>query len=102
MEKLDKVIAGLTECSRGRERNCEECPYWEFIDYTCLQALRMDALAYLKLWDVLRKDLWDRTHEIVRLKKELKATREKLSWLEEKPRLSESGEPVAEFPREGM
>ena len=61
MEKLNKVIAGLTECDRGRERNCEECPYWEFVDYTCVQALRRDALTVIEALraerDDLRKDI---------------------------------------------
>lgn len=103
MEKLDKVIAGLECCQSidSAEKACAKCPYEEYEMY-CMDVVREDALRILKLWDVLHKDLWDRTHEIVRLKKELKVAREKLSWLEEKPRLSESGEPVPEFPREGM
>lgn len=112
MEKLDKVIAGLSCCgSLNCGCACEKCPYNNERDAekVCLDSLQEDALRILKLWDVLHKDLWDRTHEIVRLKKELKATRverdaalAKLSWLEEKPTPMDNGEYPPECPKEGM
>lgn len=69
MEKLDKVIAGLTECSRGGERNCYECVYWDYYDYACVQALRREALDVIEALraerDDLRKDnrVLNRIHE---------------------------------------
>lgn len=86
MEKLDKVIAGLTECSRIPGRLCEKCPYWECIDYTCLQALRMDAREVIeKLREenrdlrkdiaVLTEDLTGAHEEVHKLAKNLKVAR---------------------------
>ena len=108
MEKLDKVIAGLE--SHRWKCDCTDCPYNNLRkSIECTEALYADALRILKLWDALHKDLWDRTHEIVRLKKELKSVRaerdaalEKLSWLELKPAPNDWGEYPPEFPREGM
>lgn len=110
MEKLDKVIAGLECC--GTDDCCLSCPYkdvCEPTDLDCIKALSEDALRILKMWDVIHKDIWDRTHEIVRLKKELKAVRaeldaarEKLSWLEPRTAPNDWGEYPPDFPREGM
>lgn len=112
MEKLDKVIAGLSCCgSPNCGCACEKCPYDNERDAerVCLDLLQEDALRILQMWDVLHKDLWDRTHEIVRLKKELKAVRaeldaarEKLSWLEPRTAPNDWGEYPPECPREGM
>lgn len=79
MEKLDKIIRALEqhEGAEGREVSCVGCPYEEYEEY-CLTVLHKDALRILKLWDAIHKDIWDRTHEIVRLKKELKAVRAEL------------------------
>ena len=106
MEKLDKVIAGL-ECCADLNRGCNDCPYTD--DEYCEVALMKDALRILKMWDVIHKDIWDRTWEIARLKKELKAVRaeldaarEKLSWLEPRTAPNDWGEYPPEFPREGM
>lgn len=106
MEKLDEVIRALESCA-DLDRSCDDCSY-EGDEY-CEVALMKDALRILKMWDVLHKDLWDRTHEIVRLKKELKAVRaerdaalEKLSWLVEKPVPMDNGEYVQDAPKEGM
>lgn len=86
MEKLDKVIAGLSECSRGRERDCENCLYWEYVDYTCVQMLRRDALEVIEALraerDDLRKDVEVLTEENERLRKSLKIARlqRKQAW----------------------
>lgn len=112
MEKLDKVIAGLSCCgSQNCGCACEKCPYDGERDNekVCLDLLQEDALRILKMWDVIHKDIWDRTWEIARLKKELKAVRaeldaarEKLSWLEPKTAPNDWGEYPPEFPKEGM
>lgn len=111
MEKLEKVIAGLECCAGDASSQCEgSCPYFKgfYVD-DCFPELVDDALRILKMWDVIHKDIWDRTHEIVRLKKELKTVRverdaalEKLSWLEEKPTPNDWGKYPPDFPREGM
>lgn len=81
MEKLDKVIAGL-ECCRNKSQDAclAMCPYYGERDgeKVCLDLMQEDALRILKMWDVIHKDIWDRTHEVVRLKKELKAVRAEL------------------------
>jgi regulator of replication initiation timing len=79
MEKLNKVIAGL-ECCADLDRSCDGCPY-DGAEY-CEVALMKDALRILKMWDVIHKDIWDRTWENARLKKELKALRDKLGAVE--------------------
>lgn len=48
MEKLERVLCGLRECSAGAKRDCTKCPYWDFPDYSCLQALRLEALELLE------------------------------------------------------
>ena len=114
MDKLEKVIAGL-ECCGEANKSVDAClamcPYYgeRDGDKVCLDLLQEDALRILKMWDVLHKDLWDRTHEIVRLKKELKAVRaerdaalEKLSWQELSRTPNDWGEYPPEFPKEGM
>ena len=113
MEKLEKVIAGLSCCNEPNN-TCDECPYdgQRDDDKACLDLMQEDALRILKMWDVIHKDIWDRTHEIVRLKKELKvaraerdAAREKLARItgeREAAWLSENGEYVPEAPRDGM
>lgn len=114
MEKLDKVIDGLECCAEANDtvNICPmRCPYYGERDgeKACLDLLQEDALRILKMWDVIHKDIWDRTHEVVRLKKELKAVRaeldaarEKLSWLEPRTAPNDWGEYPPEFPREGM
>lgn len=109
MEKLDKVIAGLRYCINPNT-DCEvcddDCPYLGKRDghKVCVDFLMEDALELLKLMDSVRKDMWDRTNENHRLKRELKALREKLSWVEEMlPTMpNDWGEYPPEFPREGM
>ena len=113
MEKLEKVIAGLSCCSEANDtvNICPaQCPYYgeRDGDKVCMDFLMEDALRILKMWDVIHKDIWDRTWEIARLKKELKAVRaerdaalEKLSWLEKQTPL-DNGEYCPPAPREGM
>lgn len=109
MKDLDLVIAGL-ECCADLDRSCAECPY-EHDEY-CEVALMKDAVGYLKRMDDLRKDIWDRTNENHRLKRNLRLTRAQLNAAWDKIAritgerydkwLSESGESVPEFPKEGM
>lgn len=79
MEKLDKVIAGLSECSRIPGRLCEKCPYWDCIDYTCLQALRMDALEVILDLREKLKTAKDGRLELGRRCRELEAERDDLN-----------------------
>ncbi len=109
MEKLEKVIAGL-ECCQSDEKDCDKsCPYFKgWRQDGCLDDMMADTREVLKLMDDIRKDMWDRTNENHRLKRELKAARaerdaalEKLSWLEKQTPM-DNGEYGPDFPREGM
>lgn len=97
MEKLDKVIAGLSCC--GSENGgcaCEKCPYdgRRESSKVCLDLLQEDAIELLELKtaeiadlrkdkEVLLEDLSDCMDECHRLARELREAHEKLSWLEE-------------------
>ena len=108
MKKIDKVILAL-EChyERANEDCLNVCPYDG--EGNCVEPLMRDCLEVLQ---TLRDDLQGAHDETHRLMKSLKvvraerdAAREKLAWIagsREAEWLSENGEKVPDFPREGM
>ena len=107
MKDLDVVIAGLTGCIVG---NCSNCEYGG--DGCHRGELMKESLADLKRLDDLRKDMWDlanKNHNLVRKVRLLRLQRDqawekiaRITGEREAAWLSESGEPVPEFPKEGM
>ncbi len=92
MDKLDKVIRALNCCLSDAE--CDfGCPYWvegEDGEDSACELMKKDALRILTMWDVIHKDIWDRTYEIVRLKKKLKQVEEELRMKDELLEVSDS------------
>lgn len=93
MEKLDKVIAGLTGCIACI---CSNCEYGGEI---CTERLMQDALEVL---EKLREENRDLHKDIETLNELLREAREKLSWSENWSMPNDWGEYGPEFPREGM
>lgn len=97
MEKLDKVIAGLTGCLVG---NCSNCEYGG--DGCHGSDMLEDALELLKDYRELKwkhKLVKDGRLELARRCRELE---DRLSWLEPRTTPNDWGEYPPEFPREGM
>ena len=118
MEKLDKVIAGLSCCSEANDtvNICPaQCPYYgeRDGDKVCMDFLMEDALAVIEALraerDDLRKDIAVLTEDLSgcmdechRLAREVREAHEKLSWQEPSRTPNDWGEYPPEFLREGM
>lgn len=114
-----EIIRILRQCGSCSLTDCTECPEYHRGDssegqgfmWSCGGVL-LEAADRLELMEDIRKDMWERTNENHLLKRKLKvALVERNNAWEKIARitgerydkwLSETGEDVSEFPKEGM
>ena len=106
MEKLDKVIAGLQNCSYPSE-NCyySDCPYRgrRDADKVCQDFLLEDALEVInRLKRQLKYARAERDAATARMARLIGQAEARWIELGEKPMPNDWGECPPEFPREGM